>query len=398
MSPFVPHTTRPNEIGEALASLFNLKIELLPDSGVASFQQLPDLGTRVVETYANVTCVPGLPNSSDTVLRDSSKLMRVQGALPGAQPDKGEAVVSTLATDGAPLVTGNFTGSAALWTSIHALLKADLFNLLCIPPYNADGSVEAAVLTAAATLCRAHRAFLVIDAPPTWGEVSGVNGIANTVGTDNARNAAIFFPRLRMPNPLRQNQVETFASCGAVAVVFARTDAQRGVWKAPAGLDAGITGVSALAVPLTDAENGQLNPLGVNCLRSMPGAGPVVWGSRTFRRADRLADGDWKYIHVRRLVLFLPPRRVPEELATRGVFREVRPQHNHPDGCKQRHRQRPNRPRAAQARRVPHPQIPTDGGAVAVLTSPKFNLPPNHGHPSSSRSRSPLQHRPHPIH
>lgn len=311
------HTTRLNEIGETLASLFNLKIELLPDTGVASLQQLPDLGIRVVETYANVTCVPGLPDSLDTVLRNSSKLMRVQGALSGAQPDEGEAVVSTQATDGAPLVTGNFTGSAALRTGIHALLKADLFNLLCIPPYTADGSVEVAVLTAAATLCHARRAFLIIDAPPTWDEVSdavsGVNGIASTIGTDNAPNAAVFFPRLRMPNPLRQNQIETFASCGAVAGVFARTDAQRGVWKAPAGLDAGITGVSALAVPLTDAENGQLNPLGVNCLRSMPGAGPVVWGSRTLRGADQLADGNWKYIPVRRLALFL------EESTFRGT-------------------------------------------------------------------------------
>lgn len=305
----IDDNTRPNEPGEALESLFNLKIELVPDSGVASLQQLPDLGTRVEEIHSNVSCVPGLPNSLDTVLLNRSKLMRVEGVLTSAKPDTGAANVSVQADDGAALASGNFTGSAAARTGVHALLKADLFNMLCIPPYTAAGEVEDTVVTEAATLCRGRRAFLILDSPNAWDEisdaVSGVNAISATVGTDNARNAAVFFPRLRMPNPLRQNQLESFASCGAVAGVFARTDVQRGVWKAPAGLDAGLTGVSALTVPMTDSENGQLNPLGVNCLRSMPGAGPLIWGSRTLRGADRLADTDWKYIPVRRLALFL---------------------------------------------------------------------------------------------
>lgn len=306
----IDHDTRPLEPGEAANSLFNLKIELIPDTGVASLQQLPDLGTRVEEIYANVTCRPGLPHSLDTVLLNKSKLMRVEApATTASRPDAATVSVTVTANDGAVLGSGNFTGNAALRTGVHALLKADLFNMLCIPPYLASGEVDAAVVTEAATLCRGRRAFLILDAPAAWDEISdvttGVNAIAATVGTDNARNAAVFFPRLQMPNPLRQNQMETFASCGAVAGVFARTDVQRGIWKAPAGLDAGLTGTSALSVPMTDAENGQLNPLGVNCLRAMPGTGPVIWGSRTLRGADRLADTDWKYIPVRRLALFL---------------------------------------------------------------------------------------------
>jgi len=107
-----------------------------------------------------------------------------------------------------------------------------------------------------------------------------------------------------MPDPLRENRLEEFAPCGAVAGVFARTDAQRGVWKAPAGQDATLFGVRALAVNLTDAEQGQLNPLGVNCLRSFPVSGNVIWGARTYRGADQLAS-EWKYIPVRRLALFI---------------------------------------------------------------------------------------------
>jgi phage tail sheath protein FI len=85
---------------------------------------------------------------------------------------------------------------------------------------------------------------------------------------------------------------------------MARTDTQRGVWKAPAGIDAGLTGTQALDVNLTDRENGLLNPLGINCLRSFPVVGRVVWGSRTLRGADILAD-EYKYIPVRRLALFI---------------------------------------------------------------------------------------------
>ena len=85
---------------------------------------------------------------------------------------------------------------------------------------------------------------------------------------------------------------------------MARTDGARGVWKAPAGIEAGIAGAAGISVPLTDAENGDLNPLGINCLRTFPVIGPVVWGARTLRGADVLAD-EYKYVPVRRLALFL---------------------------------------------------------------------------------------------
>jgi phage tail sheath protein FI len=107
-----------------------------------------------------------------------------------------------------------------------------------------------------------------------------------------------------MPDPLRENRLEEFVPCGVVAGICARTDAQRGVWKAPAGLDAGLLGVRELSTRLTDDEHGQLNPLGVNALRAFPVVGLVVWGARTLEGADRLAS-EWKYLPVRRLALFI---------------------------------------------------------------------------------------------
>jgi phage tail sheath protein FI len=85
---------------------------------------------------------------------------------------------------------------------------------------------------------------------------------------------------------------------------MARTDAARGVWKAPAGIDASLAGVSDLTINLTNDDNGELNPLGINCFRNFPVIGRVVWGARTLRGADLLAD-EYKYVPVRRLALFL---------------------------------------------------------------------------------------------
>jgi phage tail sheath protein FI len=194
-------------------------------------------------------------------------------------------------------------------SGLYALEKVDLFNLLCIPPYTEDRNVDEGVITDAATLCEDRRTFLLVDPPTGWAnkeEVKkGINEQANSakIGT-HSKNAAVFFPRLMQANPLRDNQVEPFVPSGAVAGVFARTDAQRGVWKAPAGLAATLAGVSGLFVTLTNEENGELNPLGVNCLRAMPPAGSVVWGARTLEGDDRLAS-EWKYIPVRRLALFI---------------------------------------------------------------------------------------------
>jgi phage tail sheath protein FI len=93
---------------------------------------------------------------------------------------------------------------------------------------------------------------------------------------------------------------------------MARTDGQRGVWKAPAGVDASVNGTAGLAYDLTDKQNGVLNQVGINCLRTFPVYGRVCWGARTLRGADQAAD-EYKYVPVRRTALFL------EESLYRGL-------------------------------------------------------------------------------
>ena len=320
----VDHDTRPLLPDEAEDSLFNLSIR--------------DGDTGQIEQFRNVSITLGHPRQVDRVLLNESRLVRTTGSLPTALPQAhpeprpgrdvwgdpdpnipDDPATNTKVTDDDRASDGVFledddfigTGKDTAKEGLFALNKADLLNILCIPPYLDDGNVDVSVVTAAAQYCEDRRAMLLVDPPSGWNSVEAAigdpaatppTGVAG-VGT-RSKNAALFFPRLRQPNPLRDNQVEDFVPCGAVAGVFARTDATRGVWKAPAGLEAGLVGVPQLSVPLTDQENGRLNPLGVNCLRAMPAVGPVVWGARTLQGDDRLAS-EWKYIPVRRLALYI---------------------------------------------------------------------------------------------
>ncbi len=164
---------------------------------------------------------------------------------------------------------------------------------------------------AALTLCVKRRATLIVDPDLRWASsldtavseaIDGTDALG--LGGNDARNAAIYFPGVRQADPLRDNQLDLFVPCGIVAGIMARTDTARGVWKAPAGLEAALTGIQGLQVNLNDLENGQLNQLGINCLRSFPVNGRLVWGARTRRGADQLAD-EYKYVPVRRTALFI---------------------------------------------------------------------------------------------
>jgi Bacteriophage tail sheath protein len=202
-------------------------------------------------------------------------------------------------------------------TGVYALARADIFNLLCIPPYlppddpGAGRVLDSGAKGRAARFCVEQRALFIVDPHPDWAAPAQVTSGGNdldtyvaNIATPDRRNAALYMPYMRVGDPLQAGALVEAPPSGAIAGVMARTDAARGVWKAPAGLDAGLAGVQELKAKLTDAQNGILNPLGVNCLRTFPGAGSVVWGSRTLAGADSLAS-EWKYVPVRRTALFI---------------------------------------------------------------------------------------------
>jgi hypothetical protein len=276
----------------------------------------------ITEKFGSVSASQGDPRFLPLVLERESAYVRVSGTMPAGRPESTITPVDALTgSDGAPITVKDAIGEQDPKTGLYALNRADLFNLLCIPPLTRDIQTlpstytsardMAQVYWAALTLCVDRRAMLIVDPDPEWA-LSIDQAISNAIDGRNdlnltgpeSRNAAIYFPCVREVDPLRDSRIDTFVPSGIVAGVIARTDVSRGVWKAPAGLDASLGGVQDLQVNLNDLENGQLNPLGINCLRSFGVNGRIVWGARTLRGADESAD-EYKYLPVRRLALFL---------------------------------------------------------------------------------------------
>ena len=290
-------------------TLFNLRVK--------------DLGSGVTESHLNVSITLGAPRFVGEVLKRASKLLRGPAATLATRPtpstattapdpfdDATATAISTAATDGNAVDATQVSdpGLRATKRGIFAFEKADLFNLLVVPPFSATADVDKPTWDAAVAYAKERRAMVLVDPPFNtggWLDAASVTAAGAIIAVAaRSENAALFFPRIRIANPLAENRPEPFAPCGAVAGVIARTDASRGVWKSAAGIDATLVGVLALDVGLTDPENGTINPLGVNCLRSFPNTGPIVWGSRTLKGADSLAS-EWKYLAVRRMALFL---------------------------------------------------------------------------------------------
>ncbi len=316
---------RPLEPGEAANTLFNVSVK---DMGPGND------GSGELEVFRNVSVETSNRRFVTKVLEQESRLIRVSSTIPnpvpanappplapvpaganffttaGAFAQAGVAGGGVDGNDGAAIEDADVVGSPAGKTGIYSLDKADLFNILVLPPLtrvpDTTADIDPATWTTAQSYCLQKRAMLIIDPPTDWNDVAdpqtGARSLDNLFARD--RNSAVYFPRVRLADPLKENRLEEFAPGGVIAGIWARTDLLRGVFKAPAGQETPMVGVRELTVKLTDGENGQLNPLGINCLRSFPVVGNVVWGARTLVGADRLAD-QWKYLPVRRMALFI---------------------------------------------------------------------------------------------
>jgi phage tail sheath protein FI len=306
---------------------FNLVVRLLGEVGGRP---------RVVasEVHRNVTMTAGSPRNVVDVVTAASTLISVSEVAPDHRdrlvstgsgltaPSKIADVKTAVATLGfKPLEHGSpdpehaAVDATALIGGLHALehIEPGVVNLLCIPAAaGLDGSAIGAtpVLTqvagAVADFCERFRCFYLLDIPE--GVDTPERALAwldaNTV---RDHNAAVHFPRLQIvdPDPLRSGALRNVASSGTIAGLYARTDTDRGIWKAPAGTG---TQLRAIASPaggrLNDADSAALNPLGINAIRTLPTYGTVCWGARTLFGAD-VQTSEWKYVPIRRTALYI---------------------------------------------------------------------------------------------
>src|SRR3954451_10073803 len=222
------------------------------DSSDAASKQfdlsVKDLATGQIESFKKLSIDSNHPRSVAAILAQDSHLVRSEGAAPLHLPPASAAPAANadaFADHSATRFAGGSDGGDI--TDVHIsgglqlLDKADLFNLLCIPPLKrSGGDVGKASWDAAIAYAKSRRAFVIVDPAEHWTTVADwlnpASGVTNVVSA--ADNAAIYFPRIVASDTLNKGKPDSFAPCGAVAVIFARTDAERGIWKAPAGNEA----------------------------------------------------------------------------------------------------------------------------------------------------------------
>lgn len=321
-----------------------LDMSNIPDPKKADLAaQLKDMASRIqkavrgfkpnVPVWGNFTCTVSSDNtaliltsgvtggkSSVTVGAASSNDISPKLHFDTATATPGTAPTLLQGGKGDPFEINNnpdvfFPNDSSGHTGVYALDKVDLFNLLCLPAVT-----DPVTLNPAIVYCKSRRAFLIIDAPHPDTTPPGntpqqmVDFITGPklAKADDGTYAALYYPWPQAPDVLNNGKLRSFAPCGMIAGLYANTDSTRGVWKAPAGTNANLVNVQGMDFLLTNDENGELNPLGVNCLRIFPIYGAVCWGARTVSGADAIAS-DYKYVPVRRTALFL------EESLYRGL-------------------------------------------------------------------------------
>ncbi len=329
----------------------NIWIQIGPSSDGAAdnFKLLVKYGAtlaeaqgNVVEAYDNLTyslsptLLPGAVHPADfarTVVNSRSEYIAITNdftARPSDTPLTGPGSTPQLA----PLVGGsdgdtttvNFIGAPAAsniltGTGLFALDKITDVNLIAIP-----GEGDIATVNAGIAYCKNQRplqdCFFIgdigsatsvpsarrDDATPDVSTIAGARAFA-TSGINGAlldRSAgdygAIYYPWVWATDPIGagRNPRILLPPSPFMAGIYARIDNSRGVFKAPAGTEAGVAGALSPFVLTSDTEQDQLNPVMVNVLRTVPGSGLVVWGARTFA-----SDASWRYVPVRRIAIFL---------------------------------------------------------------------------------------------
>jgi phage tail sheath protein FI len=272
-----------------------------------------------VEVFENLSLAAGDARNVVSVLANESSLVKAEIVGTATTPPPDTVLVTSPAanvgdipstsrlgtgSDGKVLAPNDSAFESAVQPTTNSggvfhLDRVDLFNLLCVP-----GETNAGVLANLQKFCRDRRAFLIADAPADASLTTLQNGPNSAITGSHAINAAFYFPWVIAPDPLQQNRPAEFPPCGFVAGLYARTDSNRGVWKAPAGTETSLVGALGVKTKLTNDENGVLNPKAVNCIRNFPVYGTILWGARTLQGNDERGS-EWKYVPVRRTALFI---------------------------------------------------------------------------------------------
>ena len=204
---------------------------------------------------------------------------------------------------------GGRPGEADYEQVFTQFIKVRDINIICLPGkyWSTDSSGDPVLQKALAHAERMKSRMVIVDPPPKH-ELTDANSVID-MGLPSQTYCVVYYPWVYAANRFYHAERRPglpknllVPPSGYAAGMWSKIDARRGVWKAPAGMGTGLLGLSGFEHIVEDQEQDYLNPLGINCFRSMPGAGKVIWGART--RATK-ADPEWRYVPVRRTAIMI---------------------------------------------------------------------------------------------
>ncbi|MFG3712518.1 phage tail sheath family protein [Micromonospora sp. NPDC047730] len=279
------------------------------DGGDDTFKLVVKRAGKPVETLDNLTTRRGAGNVV-TVVRQQSKLIQIEEAKGTtlAPPRRGaEVALAAAALPDTTTVDGDlrvraedYVGDVSDRTGFAGLEAIEDVTMLSVPDLAAahqrgviDDEAFRAVQLAMIAHCELMGDRVAILDPPPGLHPQRLKEWRQDVAGYDSKYATLYWPWIKVMDPA-QGRAVFMPPSGHVAGVWARNDDTRGVHKAPANEI--IRGALGLESGLTKGEHDQLNPIGVNCIRSFPGQGIRIWGARTLS-----SDAEWRYLNVRRL-------------------------------------------------------------------------------------------------
>jgi hypothetical protein len=287
----------------------DISVEVADSSepGEDTFKLVVYKADKVAETFDNVTAKRG-PQNVATVVRQQSKLITIEEPRSAALvvPAKGSKItLSGGDLPPVPTVTPDeYVGDVGARTGFAGLEAIDDVTMLSVPDLMTayqSGTIDDEGLKAVQLAMIAHCELMgdrvaVLDTPPGLNPQRLKEWRVDVAGYDS-KYATAYWPWIKVMDPVRGQPI-LMPPSGHIAGVWARNDETRGVHKAPA--NEVLRGVIDLGSGLTKGEHDQLNPIGLNCIRSFAGQGIRVWGARTLS-----SDPEWRYLNVRRLFNFI---------------------------------------------------------------------------------------------
>jgi len=266
-----------------------------------------------VEVFDDLTLKPGVQNAVKIVNARSTTIQ-----LDPAEPDAPLKTMPALgpmtlsggkATNGQPIAKEDYVGDSAKRSGFGGLEEIDEVTMVCVPDVMAayqqglkNGkttfTLEDVQVVQQAMVAHCERLgdrVAILDPPPGLKVQDMLDWRAKT--NYDSKYATLYWPWIKVSDPATGDNIPV-PPCGHMAGIWARSDSTRGVHKAPA--NEVVRGAISLETRITRPEHDLLNPLGINCIRELPGLGIRVWGARTIS-----SDASWRYLNVRRLFNYI---------------------------------------------------------------------------------------------